>query len=81
MIVPQYKAPVTLEDHLQGSRQASVQLVLCGDYDGERRTQRCGGHPTFYVNGVRHDGPLAIVPPWGSGSAGLDAARAEFAQT
>jgi hypothetical protein len=27
------KAPVTLDDHLQGSRQASVQLVLYGDYD------------------------------------------------
>jgi hypothetical protein len=30
MIVPQLKAPVALEDHLQGSRQASVQLVLFG---------------------------------------------------
>jgi hypothetical protein len=33
MIVPQLKARVTLEDHLLGSRQASVQLVLYGDYD------------------------------------------------
>jgi hypothetical protein len=33
MIVPQLKAPVTLDDHLQGSRQASVQLVLYGDYN------------------------------------------------
>ena len=33
MIVLQFKARVTLEDHLLGSRQASVQLVLYGDYD------------------------------------------------
>ena len=33
MIVPQLKAPVALGDHLQGSRQASVQLVLYGDYE------------------------------------------------
>ena len=33
MIVPQLKARVALEDHLQGSRRASVQLVLYGDYE------------------------------------------------
>jgi hypothetical protein len=39
------KAPVTLDDHLQGSRQASVQLVLHGDYDVPGYAPVASKHP------------------------------------
>lgn len=86
MRVPQLKAPVALEDHLQGSRPAKVQLVLYGDYDvpGYRPVvgsihalqYACGGELTFVF---RHF-PLGEIHAHAharAASAGAEAAAAQ----